>query len=327
MTERRYWLTLISRAGWERFMADGAGVLAYSKRRWRETQKIAPGGRLLIYHKDESGFVAVAEASGAPYLDDTPIVPDEFLPGRVPVKLIAALDADLAINAVALKDRLSIFNNPDPNAWTDWFRNSPLEWSAYDGEVVTRAVMETARGGAGEMKTYASPLGAVTAPRDDAEPSVAMIEIAGHLAALGARAGYAVWLAPPFRGRAAGGGLMSALPETLDGAARATLELSHVAWFEGYDARAVFELENTPGLAEALLRLADVAALMPGTRGSVFLAAPEALRRGAVEQANRPAFAALTAAARFVPFEAIRESADAAALLERAIGMRLTKEG
>ncbi|MBI4829096.1 MAG: EVE domain-containing protein, partial [Nitrospinae bacterium] len=322
MTERRYWLTLISRAGWARFMAGGARALAYSKRRWRETQKIAPGDRLLIYHKDESGFVAVAEASGAPYLDDTPIVPDEFLPGRVPVILIAALDADRTINAVTLKDRLSIFNDPDPNAWTDWFRNSPLEWSAYDGAVVTRAVMEAARGGAEDLKTYASPLGDVTAPLGDVEPSVAMIEIAGLLATLGARAGYEVWLAPPFRGRAAGGGLMSTLPETLDGAARATLELSHVAWFGGHAARAVFELEHTPALAEALLRLADVAALIPGTRGSVLLAAPEALRRGAVEQANRPAFAALIAAARFVSFEAIRESADAAALLERAIPMR-----
>ena len=323
MADKRYWLTLISRAGWEWFIADGSRTLAYSKRRWRETQKIASGDRLLIYHKDESGFVAIAEAAGAPYLDETPIVPGEVLPGRVPVTVLAALEADKVIDPVALKDRLSIFNNPDPNAWTDSFRNSPLEWSAYDGEVVARAVMEAARGGTGELKTFVSPLGAVTAPRDEGETPRAVVEIAGLLAALGARAGYAVWLAPKFRGGAAGGGLMSSLPEALDDAIRATLELTHVSWFDNAGARAMFELENTQALAEPLLRLVDLAALLPGARGSLYLAAPESLRRAAVEQANRPALSALRGAIRFVSFEAARESPDAAALLGRAIALGL----
>jgi hypothetical protein len=89
---------------------------------------------------------------------------------------VGKLDAKTAVSVLSLKDDLELFKSlKSRNAWTGFFRGSPAEFSANDGEAITSAIMEAAKNPVEleyderkyrrKTKTYDSKIGAVTVPR------------------------------------------------------------------------------------------------------------------------------------------------------------------
>jgi predicted RNA-binding protein len=100
---------------------------------------------LLCYITKISRFVAVLEALGTPYMDDTPIWKQDIFPFRVRVREVVAIQLERAVHVKGLAGQLSIFRNlKHSSAWGVHFRNSPKRWNQDDGQVVLRALQEAA---------------------------------------------------------------------------------------------------------------------------------------------------------------------------------------
>ena len=136
---RKYWLDLFTGTTWEEFLEHGAKISGFRASRKRLAERITPGDYLLCYLTGISRFVGILEVKSKCYTDTTPVWLDEIFPIRFDVELVEKLDAKTAVPVLSLKDELQLFKGlKSRNAWTGFFRGSPAEFCASDGEAIRR---------------------------------------------------------------------------------------------------------------------------------------------------------------------------------------------
>ena len=154
------------------------------------------------------------EVAGKPYKDKSPIWKDDVFPSRLKVKVVTELTAETAVPVIALREKLSFFQNlSNPLAWTGHFRSSPVKFEAIDGEAITEAILDAknnpvVRPVDRRKLKYRPPalkakIGSVTVPESeqddlfkeqaDAKKPREHTEIQWHLLKLGADMGFDLW--------------------------------------------------------------------------------------------------------------------------------------
>ena len=177
---RRYWLDLFTGKTWDEFLAYGANVSGFRKRREKMAKQIKPGDYLIAYLTGISRFIGVLEVKSDCYMDDTEIWKGDSFPCRFKVKLIHKLEPKTGVPIMELRDRLTIFRGlKSPNAWTGFFRGSPAEFRKADGEAIADAIVSAIRNPVERdfdikkysriPKTYESKIGMVTVPDTEQE--------------------------------------------------------------------------------------------------------------------------------------------------------------
>ena len=111
--EQHYFLAVFTPETWEEFLVAGGDVMGFKEGQWGSVQKLGPGDYLLCYLTGVSRLVGALEVTSTPYLDPTPIWTGDPYPSRVRVQEVVRLDPEDAIPIESLRDRLSIFKNPD----------------------------------------------------------------------------------------------------------------------------------------------------------------------------------------------------------------------
>jgi len=333
---RKYWLDLFTGKTWEEFLEHGAKISGFRASRKRLAERISLGDYLLCYLTGISRFIGILEVKSKCYEDATPIWKDEQFPIRFDVELVEKLDAKTAVPVLSLKDDLELFQGlKSRNAWTGFFRGSPAEFSANDGEAITRAIRKAAKNPVEleyderkyrrKTKTYDSKIGAVTVPEDhEPEPEKAQTEETTHeeiqwlLLKLGSDLGLDVWVARNDRNRTHNGvnfqdipHLRRELPRQFDDATNRTIELIDVLWLQGDAIIAAFEVEHTTAIYSGLLRMSDLVSMQPNIKIDLFMVAPDERREKVAYEINRPTFARLKPPlpkiCRFIPYSELKK--------------------
>jgi hypothetical protein len=343
-----YWLDLFSHRTWSEFLNAGGTVTGFRASRWKTAQQIKAGDRFLCYLTGVSRWIGLLEVTGRAYRDDTPIWSDDAFPVRLPVKLLLALDAEVAVPIMELRDELSIFRNlTNPHAWTGRLRGSPVKWSNGDGAAIVAALQKA------QAKPVQRPLDkmklrrkspifktdddrVVTIPDeelDDAGPTsensicrasadndlTAHLEVQWLLAKLGSDMGLSVWVARNDRNRQIDGKSFMSLPRAVvelpvqfDGATRRIVELIDVLWLKGQAIVAAFEIESTTSIYSGLLRMSDLISLQPNLAMPLYIVAPDERRSKVKDEITRPTFSRLpiplSDLCRYIAFSALREN-------------------
>lgn len=223
------------------------------------------------------------------------------------------------------------------NAWTGFFRGSPAEFSAKDGEAITRAIMKASKNPVEleydekkycrKTKTYDSKIGAVTVPEEHDEDlknippekeETTHEEIQWLLLKLGSDLGLDVWVARNDRNRTHNGinfqdipHLRRELPRQFDDATNRTIELIDVLWLQGDAIIAAFEVEHTTAIYSGLLRMSDLVSMQPNIKIDLFMVAPDERREKVAYEINRPTFARLKPPlpkiCRFIPYSELKK--------------------
>jgi hypothetical protein len=216
-------------------------------------------------------------------------------PVRFPVKLLIALEPDVAVPILELRDQLTIFRNlPNPHAWTGALRGSPARWKSSDAIAVIAALEQAKSSPTKRSLDIAklkrrSPLFrsaegvSFTVPDDEKDTSVEIrltmgssdseptqevsvhLEMQWLLAKLGNDMGLGVWIARNDRNRTINGRTFTALPSLItvlpmqfDDVTRRTVEMIDVLWLKGSAIVAAFEIESTTSIYSGLLRMSDL---------------------------------------------------------------------
>ena len=331
MNERAYWLDLFSHKTWTEFLKAGGTVTGFRESRWRTAQRIAPGDYFLCYLTGVSRWVGLLEVAGKVFHDASPIWADDAFPVRLPVKLLIALEPDIAVPILELRDQLTIFRNlSNPHAWTGALRGSPARWKSSDATVVVMA-LEQAKGnpisrpvdpaklkrrspffksadGVGftvpEDEREDEPVNATSvADSKDAEhvkEASAHLEMQWLLAKLGNDMGLGVWVARNDRSRIINGrtfaaltNLITVLPVQFDDVTRRTVEMIDILWLRGSAIVAAFEIESTTSIYSGLLRMSDLISMQPNLAMPLYIVAPDERRDKVKEEISRPTFSKL----------------------------------
>ena len=143
---RSYWVVIFTLKTWQETLAAGGNVVGFRSTTRGEFNKITIGDHLLCYIKGISRFIAVQRVESEPFLDDSPVWPDDDFPIRVKVQTIVKLEPEAAVPVVEVKDRLSIFENVTyPGGWGVFFQTSPKRWNEEDGKAVMKALEKAQR--------------------------------------------------------------------------------------------------------------------------------------------------------------------------------------
>jgi len=335
---RKYWLDLFTGTTWEEFLEHGAKISGFRASRKRLAERISPGDYLLCYLTGISRFIGILEVKSKCYEDATPIWRDEQFPVRFDVDILEKLEAKTAVPVLSLKDELELFKGlKSRNAWTGFFRGSPAEFSANDGEAIVRAIMKASKNPVEleydekkyrrKTKTYDSKLGTVTVPEEHDEDlknippekeETTHEEIQWLLLKLGSDLGLDVWVARNDRNRTHNGinfqdipHLRRELPRQFDDATNRTIELIDVLWLQGDAIIAAFEVEHTTAIYSGLLRMSDLVSMQPNIKIDLFMVAPDVRREKVAYEINRPTFARLKPPlpkiCRFIPYSELKK--------------------
>ncbi len=351
VSERAYWLDLFSHKTWTEFLKAGAAVTGFRESRWKTAQRISAGDYFLCYLTGVSRWVGLLEVMGRAFHDESPIWADDPFPVRLPVKLLIALEPDVAVPILELRDQLTIFRSlSNPHAWTGALRGSPARWKSSDAIAVMKALEQAKANPVSRPLDLAklkrrSPLFksadgvSFTVPEDEREVNVvqtsvssdteqakevsAHLEIQWLLAKLGNDMGLGVWIARNDRNRIINGhtfaalsNLVSVLPMQFDDVTKRTVEMIDVLWLKGSAIVAAFEIESTTSIYSGLLRMSDLISMQPNLAMPLYIVAPDERREKVKEEISRPTFSKLPTPlsdlCRYIPFSAIRANVDKA---------------
>jgi len=238
-----------------------------------------------------------------------------------------------------LKDRLQLFQGlKSRNAWTGFFRFSPAEFSANDGEIISDAIKSAAKNPVEldfderkyrrKTKTYETKIGVVTVPDDQEEEvkkpqpeEITHEEIQLLLLKLGSDLGLDVWVARNDRNRKFNEtsfqdvpNLRKERPRQFDDATNKTIELIDVLWLQGEAIIAAFEVEHTTAIYSGLLRMSDLVSMQPNIKLDLFMVAPDERRDKVFYEINRPTFARLKPPlpkiCRFIPYSELKKEVE-----------------
>jgi predicted RNA-binding protein len=314
---RNYWLDLFTVKTWEEFLKAGGEVSGHREGKWNTVRQIKPGDYLLAYVTGISRFIGILEVVSEPYRDDVRIWEDDLYPCRIKVKIIISLTFEAAVPILALKDQLLIFQNlKSPNAWTIYFRRSPMRYSLSDGEIIAKAITEAKNNPVSRPinkrklsprpKTVKTEIGHVAVPeQEEIKPTIkeATIhdEIQWILVKLGNDMGLDVWVARNDRNKEIGSHhftdlqhLVEKLPVQFDEATNRIIELIDVLWLKGNAITAAFEIESTTSIYSGLLRMSDLIAMQPNLNIPLYIVVPEERRNKVITEVNRPTFSRLS---------------------------------
>lgn len=329
LATRSYWLNLFTVATWEEFLSAGGAITGFREGRWSRVQKVAIGDYFLCYLTGASRFIAVLEATRAPYRDPKrDIWSGEDFPCRVPVRIVTQLTPDTGVPVRDLDAELSMFRNMKSSlAWTGAFRGSPTRWSEEDGTAVVRAIEEAIahpinrpldRRKATYRPTLPRGSKRVREPRPEflpepegpepASPEVvheevqprearAHTEIQWRLLRLGGAMQLDVWVARNDRSAVYQGErlgdmprMRQELPRQFEDRTTRLIELIDVLWLSGDSIVAAFEIESTTSIYSGLLRMSDLIALQPNLNIPLYLVAPDERRAKVAFELTRPTF-------------------------------------
>lgn len=335
--KRNYWLDLFTGSTWIEFLKAGGKISGFRESRWNLVQKIKPGDYLICYLTGVSRFIGILEVIDIPFKDDSLIWKDEDFPSRLKVNTIVALTPSTAIPVHILRDQLSIFQNlKSPHAWTGAFRSSPAKWSAQDGEIVLKALLEAKKNPVERPvderklsyrpKGFKSKIGTVSIPINETEESEKLdnksytehTEIQYLLLKLGSDMGFDIWAAKNDRGREYKGKkiiniprIKSELPNQFDEITNKTIEMIDVIWLLKNTFIAAFEIESTTSIYSGLLRMSDLIAMQPNVNIPLYLVAPDERREKVISEINRATFSRLSPRlseiCRFISFSDLKE--------------------
>lgn len=334
MSDRVYWLDLFTWTTWQEFLKAGGKVSGFRERRWNTVRQIKPGDYLLCYLTGIMRFIGVLEVTSEGYKDESKIWEDEIFPCRLKVKAVADLTPETAVPVLTLKDQLSIFQGlKNPQAWTGHFRGSPRKFTASDGEVIVKAVLEAKKKPVKRPideaklgyrpKAIRTKIGSVTVPEQE-EVSATGKEASLHdeiqwlLLKLGNDMGLDVWVARNDRNKLVGENRFSDLPHLkeklpvqFDEATNRTIELIDVLWLKGNAISAAFEIESTTSIYSGLLRMSDLIAMHPNLNIPLYIVVPVERRNKVFTEVNRPTFSRLSPPlsqiCKLITFSALRE--------------------
>ena len=335
---RKYWLDLFTGKTWEDFLKHGGTVSGFRERRRKVAEKIHPGDFLICYITGISRIIAVLNVKSECYYDEAPIYKDAVFPYRFKVEIIYKLEPETAIPIQLLKDQLSIFQKlKSPNAWSGFFRGSPAQFSAEDGQVFVEAIKKAMTNPCKReydvkkylqhRQTYDSKLGVVTVPVEDDFASDGKIsefpkttheEIQYLLLKLGSDLGLNVWVAKNDRNKDLNGiyfrdipNFINVLPRQFDEATNRTIELIDVLWLNRDAIVAAFEVEHTTAIYSGLLRMSDLVSMQPNIKINLYMVAPDDRRDKVFTEINRPTFARLKPPlpkiCKFIPYSEIKK--------------------
>ena len=336
MGSRNYWLDLFTGVTWKEFLQAGADISGFRESRWKLAQQIRKGDYLLCYITGISRFIGILEVVEEAFRDNSRIWSDEILPCRLRVKPIIELNFQTAVPVFEFKENLSCFQGlKNPNAWTGYFRGSPVKWKESDGKVVVAGLMEAKDNPISRPyderklkyrpKAIKSQMGSVTIPEArELGPELSASEKASHteiqwlLLKLGSDMGFNIWVAKNDKGKEYQGSKFSALPKMkanlplqFDEATNRTIELIDVLWLQGNAIVAAFEIENTTSIYSGLLRMSDLIAMQPNLNIPLFLVAPDDSREKVFMEVNRPTFSRLSPPlseiCRFISFAGLKD--------------------
>lgn len=332
-TPRNYWLDLFSGTTWKEFLNSGADVSGFRSTRWNVLKKVSVGDYLICYLTGISRFIGILEVTSSPYQDESPIWNDDAFPARVKVRALAILTPETAVPVEDVLNKLSFYKTiKGPNAWTGYFRASPMLWKCEDGKTVCDAIgaaranpvirqVDRRKLAKRPQGLTSKKIGVVSIPDDNEtnhrtdqayidEKTVPgeekPVEIRKHteieyiLLSLGQDMGFGVWVARNDRSREYFGKkfseifpLQDKLPLQFDEATLRTVELIDVLWLKGNMIVAAFEVESTTSIYSGLLRMADLLSMQPNINIPLYLVAPEERRRKVIDEVNRPTFSRL----------------------------------
>jgi hypothetical protein len=135
--DRKYWVQVFTPKTWQEFLAAGGKVTGFRHIRWGVIQQLKPKDYLLCYLSGISSWIGILEVQSSPYLDTQPIWSDDLYPARADVKVVVALEQNMAVPIKQLRDHLSIFK---AKHWSLYLISSPSKWSAGDADVVIQAI-------------------------------------------------------------------------------------------------------------------------------------------------------------------------------------------
>jgi len=339
---RNYWLDLFTGKTWEEFHKKGANVSGFKERRRNIASKIHAGDYLICYLTGLSRFIGVLEVLSESYFDtEQRIWEDQLFPVRFKVKVVYALDAKTAIPVHSLKDRLSMFRDArTPNAWTGFFRGSPIQFNPKDAEVIIGAIKDattnpiTREYDEGKYwrrpKVFTSAVGEVTVPDEEEtateEPEAEVVkttheEMQWLLLKLGSDVGLDVWVARNDRNKQYNGvsfqsipNLRKDLPRQFDEATNRTIELIDVLWLQKDAIVAAFEVEHTSSIYSGLLRMSDLMSMQPNLKINLYIVAPDERSDKVIAEVNRPTFARLNPPlpkiCKFIPYSQLKKEVE-----------------
>ncbi len=139
------------------------------------------------------------------------------------------------------------------------------------------------------VRSFASKLGPVTVPVDTREPvGPAVFDASAAkalLAALGSDLGMTSVTGDPATMESSES---DAFPASLDEATRRTLGAMDAVWISGTDIVAAFALQDRDGNGSGVRRLADLLALHPKLKASLYVVTVSELREGVLSEIHRP---------------------------------------
>jgi len=316
-----YWLDLFTGQTWEEFLSNGAKVSGFRESRRNMAEKVQPGDVFICYLTGISRFIGLLKVKSKWYRDNKPIWKNEVFPIRFEVELLLKLDPKIAVPVLALRDRLSIFDEIKPGRqWSGFFRGSPAEFKSQDAEIIVKSMEEASRNPEkrdyDERKYWRHPklyesakAGLVTVPEGEAEEPTAIEaeavevtheEIQWLLLKLGSDLGLGVWVARNDRNKQYKGvpfqsipNLLTELPIRFDEASNRTIELIDVLWLDRDSIVAAFEVEHTSAIYSGLLRMSDLIVMQPMIKINLYVVAPENRRDKVIAEVNRPTFSRL----------------------------------
>ena len=327
-----YYTTIFTEETYSEFIEHGSGVSGHGPSKWKTAQKVNIGDRLLCYVAGLKKWVGVLEVTGEPYLDEeTRIWAKAIFPVRIPVKPIILLSTQQGALAEPLLDKLIVMKNIDRASWGILFQTSLREWPSADGELVELAINDAAQKPSqdgSELKAPAVVLGTTTSsgavvvePTEDPPGSnddeSAHKQVQYWLAFIGTQMGYQIFVPPNDRR-----GVEAIRPERLslvdtlnlawEPAALSVIKNIDVLWLRGNTITCAFEIEKSTSVYSGLLRIADLANLIPNLQLVAFIVAPLSRRAKVQREINRPTFAYLTPPlatyCKFISFETLEST-------------------
>jgi predicted RNA-binding protein len=342
-----YWLNLFSGETWEVFLKHGAGVTGFRASQKKVAEKVKPGDRFLCYITGISRFIAVLEAKGPQFWDETPVWKGESYPVRFKVEPLAMVPFENAIPVIEIRDHLKIFEGASENTSFGYlFQGSLRKFPSEDGELIlkelrrekefptprpvdpkklyrptshSRLVRAKAEKGEVTVPEREEPPALPTQPSEVQAEATAHTEIQWLLLKLGSEMGLRVWVARNDKSKEYQGRRFADLPRVIKElphqfieAVQNTIERIDVLWLKQDTIVGAFEIESTTSIYSGLLRMSDLISMQPNLTIPLYIVAPDERRGKVIEEINRPTFANLrrpmSQMCRFVSFSDLKEA-------------------
>ena len=322
----KYYLDLSSPTTWKAFNGYGGTVSGFTRNQGTEAKKLKEGSIFLCYLVKVSRWVGALKITSEMYEDNTPIFAnkDDKFVCRFNVEILVSLDVEygIPIREDFIWNNLEWTKNKEKNqiGWAGYLQRSLRVFPDKDGNFLLDKLIEQKekkqkyplspedQKKIDKFTTIIYPDGPkdIEIPDDYEEPEPYK-EISGTreetlkiqlaLASIGAKLGYDIWIDKGDRTEmgtmipnTVNDKLLETLPLSLDKACQQTLENIDVLWIKGRGVVRAFEVESTTAIYSGLLRMSDLASLIPNVTIKFHIVAHQEKKDKVITQIERPTF-------------------------------------